>query len=830
MAADPSPPRPPWSRRRRAAAALVAVCAVFTAWFVTTLQTTLVRPAPSTLVTDRQGRPLTEVPGGAAADRFGYWPLPWVLPLRLVVATLETEDRHFHEHPGVYLPSVARAVVQDVTNLRVVSGASTVAMQVARLQSGRGRGVVAKLQEMVEALTLVHRFGHDAVLRHYLTLAPYGARVHGAARAARFYFDKPVEDLSWLQAAWLAGLPQQPTRMGPFSADSRARGLARAHRILRTLHTRGYLDAHELDVALASDLGVVDRRPRPEDALHFAMRMAEDVRRARATRAPQEPLTHVRSTLDLDVQRMAVDVVRDNLRQVARLGAGNGSAIVVDVDSGDVVGWVGSADYFDAEAHGAIDYNRVKRSPGSTLKPFLYGLALDPAQRRATQRVWTAATPLADVPMNVVDDRGRSYVPRNIGASWLGPMSVREALGNSRNIPALRIVSEVGVPAALDLLQRGGVSDIDTTPGRYGLGLALGNLHVTAEELARLYLALAHHGVVRPLRFSSLDAAPAATSAPPAATANVATANAATTRLLDTEVADLITHILADDGARQPSFPVGSALEYDVAVAVKTGTSQGFRDGWTAAYTDRLLVVMWVGNHDWRRMNQLGGLAGTAEPTHALLERLLPTWKRHVPLPQAMPGPSSAERRVVCALSGQLAGPECTTTRSELFLPGTAPLDACPWHQRVGIDVRTGDLAHESCPAAVVQSRAVVDLPPAYDRWARQKRLVMKPHTVSRLCGGGSDGATQVALVEPEEGTRFVFDPDTPPEFATVRLAADVRGGSDEDVVFLVDDVPVARVGAPWEARWTLAPGRHVVRAVLARVGTVSPAVTIVVR
>jgi penicillin-binding protein 1C len=788
--------------------AVCVVVAVVVA-FVASLQTGLVAPAPSTLVSDRQGRPLTEVAGGDAADRFGYWPLPAVLPLKLVVATRETEDRHFHEHAGVHLPSLARAAWQNASALRVVSGASTLAMQVARMQSGRARGLVSKAQEMVEAWMLVHRYGHEAVLRHYLTLAPYGARVHGAARAARFYFDKPVHDLSWLQAAWLAGLPQQPTRMGPFSSEGRARGLARAHRILRMLHARGYLDDDALQVALLSDLGIVDRRPRPDSALHYAMKLADDVRRARQA---QPDLVQLTSTLDLDVQQKARAVLRRNLAHVASLGASNSAAIVADVESGDVLAWVGSVDYFDTGAHGAIDYNLVKRSPGSTLKPFLYALALDPAARRASQNLYTAATPLADVPLDVVDAAGRSYTPQNANGAWHGPISLRSALGNSRNIPALRVLADVGVSRALEFLQASGVADVDHDPSRYGLGLALGNLAVTPAELAGLYLVLANQGVTRPLRFSTLD--------PPSASV----------RLLPADVAALVSHILADDAARRPSFADGNPLEFDVAVAVKTGTSQGFRDGWTAAYTDRLVVVVWVGNHDWRRMNQLGGLAGTASAAHELLEGLLPKWKPHVPLPQSMPAPVRAERRVVCALSGRLAGPECPSTRTELFLPGTAPDEPCGWHRRVAVDVRTGDRATEQCPPSVVVSRAVVDLPPGFERWARRQRLPLAPRDQSRLCGGGSDGATLVDLIEPQDGVRFHFDPDTPPEFATVRLSAQVKGGSDEDVVFLVDDTPVARVGAPWEARWTLAPGRHTVVAVLARAGTTSNPATILVR
>ncbi|MDP2340781.1 MAG: transglycosylase domain-containing protein [Deltaproteobacteria bacterium] len=791
-------------------AVVVGVC------FVASLRTELELPVPSTLVVDRHNVPLTEVEGGDRDDRFGYWPLPYVLPLRLVVATLQTEDRHFFEHRGVHVASVARATKQNLESLRVVSGASTIPMQVARMQSGRSRGFISKIQEATEALVLTDRYGHDALLRHYLTLAPYGARVHGAARAARFYFDKPVEDLSWLQAAWLAGLPQQPTKMSPFTEDGRRRGLARARRILTALHEQRYLDDHDLQVALESDLGVVDRRPRPGTALHYALLMTDEVKAARRTRASEglAQLTQVKSSLDLEVQQTTTSILQKNLESVRALGATNSAAIVIDTGSGEVRGWVGSVDYFDDDAHGAIDFNRVKRSPGSTLKPFLYGLALDTATRATSQVVYTAATPLADVPMDVVGENGKSYLPKNINKSFLGPMSLREALGNSRNIPALRVLGDVGVDRLLELMDDGGVDDVSFEPGRYGLGLALGNLHTTPEELARLYLALQNGGVSKPLRFSDVDAAAPAPK-----------------RLLAPEASALVTHILADDTARRPSFPEGSALDFDIAVAIKTGTSQGFRDGWTVAFTDRLLVVVWVGNHDWRRMNHLGGLAGTADAAHELIEALSPSWKRHVPMPQSMPVPPDSEQRVVCALSGQLAGAECPHHRSEHFLPGTTPVASCDWHRRVDVDVRTGDLATSHCPTHVVERRAVTALPATYQRWARSKRLALAPIRASRLCGGDdAPAATEVVLTEPRDGVRYTFDPDTPPEYATLRLAADVDGGPDEQVVFLVDGTPVATASFPFEARWTLTPGRHTIQAVLSRRSSTSSPATILVR
>jgi penicillin-binding protein 1C len=591
---------------------------------------------------------------------------------------------------------------------------------------------------------------------------------------------------------------------------------------LRTLRERGYINDDELGVALSSDLGLVDRRPRPGSALHVSLRLADDVKRARALTiaAHTPPPTTVAATLDLDVQATVHQIVVDNVNRARAAGATNGSAIVIDSSSGDVLAWVGSVDYFDTAHHGPIDYNRARRSPGSALKPFIYALALDP-NRNTRDVVYTAATPLADTPMDIISDGGKSYLPQNLSRTFMGPMSVREALGNSRNIPALRVLASVGVPAALRFFEAAGVHNISWVPGHYGLGLALGNLHVSPEELARLYLVLRHHGATQPIRFSDLDTSETSTS-------SNTSDSSVSSQLLSPTAADLVTHILSDPAARRPSFAEGSPLDYDTAVAVKTGTSQGYRDGWTVAFSDRLLVVMWIGNHDWRRMNHIGGLAGTAEAAHRVFDAVQPQLQRHIPLPLSASEPAHSERREVCALSGLLAGPDCPHRRTEVFLKGTAPSHTCAWHQRVHIDVRNGDLATEGCPARFVAVRSVVDLPADYHRWARAQRLPLRPAHHSRLCGGLDDDDISIALTEPNDGVRYAFDPDTPPEYATIRLSAEVSG-TDDDVVFLVDDTPVAQVSYPYETRWTLAPGTHRIRAVLAQHRTASNDVSIVV-
>ncbi|MGC4000338.1 MAG: transglycosylase domain-containing protein [Anaeromyxobacter sp.] len=781
-----------WRRRLRLAALLVAALVAATC---RDLRTDLAAPRPSTLLLDRRGAYLGELPGQGEA--LGYWPLPPEVPRRILAATLETEDRTFFEHAGVRPGALARAAWQDLRALRIVSGGSTIAMQTARLQSPGRRTLLRKAREAVEAVLLVRHHGHDAVLRHYLTLAPYGNNVRGVARAARLYFDKPVEDLSWLQAAYLAGLPQAPGLMNPREPAGLARGIRRAHRILRALHARGYLDDAELAQALQGDLGLAPRPRRDPAALHAVLALGEAALR---DRRPERPIRT--TTLDLEIEGKVARVLADNLAGLQAAGAGNTAALVLDPEDGAVLAHVGSADYFAEEARGGIDYARVRRSPGSALKPFIYALALESGRL-------TAASELEDTPMDFQWESGRSFLPENANHLFFGPMLLREALANSRNIPALRVTSEVGVPRVLDLLEAGGVAGISREPGRYGLGVAIGNLPVTLEEVAGLYAMLARGGTWLPLRTFADVPVPAGR------------------RLLRQDVAGFTAQLLADPEARRPSFPPGSALDYDQAVAVKTGTSQGFRDAWAVAYSDRLVVAVWVGNHDWRRMNRVTGLTGAAGAAHAILDAVSPLRApQRAPL-LAFPMPAGWVARTVCALSGRLAGPHCPHARSEHFAPGTEPLERCPWHRQVPLDARNGLRAGAGCPARWVRRPVLLDLPARYASWAAGQRLEVAPLQESPLCPG-PEQPPGVTILEPRPRARYLWDPDTPAEAATIRLQARATPAG-EPVVWLVDGTPIATVGYPHEARWRPVPGRHVITAALAGRAVVSAPVTVVV-
>ncbi|MCL2011288.1 MAG: transglycosylase domain-containing protein [Cystobacterineae bacterium] len=774
-------------------ASLFCILASAVVWFSTGDE--LLNPVPSKLFQDRHGNFLGEFP--TPEEELGFWPMPDELPHKLVVATLYAEDRHFYKHSGIYWPSVARAFWQNLRNRRVISGASTLPMQVARMQKPRARTWFAKLRESLAAMRLVRRHGHELLLRQYFRVAPYGNQCRGAARASFLYFNKPLEDLSWLQAAYLAALPQRPGRMSPWTESGRILAFERANRILKGLHGAGLISEEDLHVALHSELALAPRPQRNNETLHALLTLSS---RADLT----TPFAGIfRSTLDLNIQMDAQQLLSKQLRQLRWRDAGNGAVVVIDSTNGEVLAYVGSDNYFDTEHHGAIDYAAIQRSPGSTLKPFIVAAALE-------TRLYTAASELSDIPAVFAQSDGSVFLPENMGYRYMGPMLLRNALANSRNLPLIQLLQGVGVEHMVSLFEQAGVKNLKFHPNSYGLSLVTGSLAISPLELAKLYTALANRGQMQHLTFFK-----EAAHRPPM-------------RLFGEEAAMLTAHMLADADARRPVFFAGGPWDIGEGVAIKTGTSQGFRDAWTVAFDGKYIVVVWIGNHDLRRMNRLSGGEASAPIANKLMHKLSrqePGLKNNADKSNANLPPLQAVRKEICAFSGFRPTQRCPHTKTEFFIVGTEPVDECPFHRQVAVDLRNGFLAGPDCPKQFVETMPMLALPEAYAEWARENQLLIAPLDESPLCPQGKIHR-RIAIREPKPGSRYVFDPNTPGEFASLKFSATVFP-PDENLIWLVNDLPVYKTAYPHEWRWPMSMGRHRIRAVFETENTSSAEIEI---
>lgn len=760
-------------------------------------------PPPTYLLLDRHGRFLAEL--GDDAQEFGYWPVAQPPP-RVVAAALALEDRRFASHPGVDPLAIGRALVQNLTAGRRVSGASTIAMQVARLLDPGERTVWRKAREAWRAVVMTLRYGRREVLAAYLRLVPYGNRVRGIAYAARRYLDKPAADLSWAEIAFLSAIPQSPTQMNPLRENGRLRAIARGTRLLEQLRTSGVLPAAEYELALAQirDIRLPEPAVRRPSALHAVFKLKQ-VLAAHPPADPAEPYRIV-STLDLDLQDHISTLAASAVAEWARYGAGNAAAIVLDRQTNDVLAWVGSTDYFAREQAGALDYADTPRSPGSALKPFFYALALE----RGTI---TPASILDDLP-------AVSPGIANADRGYLGPLLPRQALANSRNVPAAQLLNAVGLDEGYGFLHDLALHDHAHDARDYGLGLVIGALPVTLERLVQAYSVLANDGRWRALHWYAGQPDDAR-------------------RLLSAATARIITLHLSDASARLPSFPRMGSTEYPFPVALKTGSSQGLRDAWTVAYTQRYLLGVWIGHPDARPMREMTGASSAAVLVQRILMHLHAD-ERHGFADLAFPPPDGHRPAMLCALTGKRATPACERVFQEWFRPGQAPQDWDDAYVRLAVDVRSGQLARARTPARFVERRTFVTLPPRYAEWAAQAGLPLLP-------GGAGDGRAPAAglraaagqappllgttrallrIVAPGDGLNLLRDPTVPAAHNTIALRAEMTPPGPE-LLWLVDGKPFRLAPYPYTARWPLAPGEHLIQAQSPLSGETTPAVRV---
>ena len=772
-------------------------------------------PPPTVLLRDRHGAFLAEI-SARPGEEVGYWPVT-ELPQRVVAATVALEDRHFWRHPGVDPLAVARAAFQNLHSSRRVSGASTLAMQVARMQGPGGRSYVRKAVEALTGMFLTARYGRQAVLAQYLRLAPYGNRIHGIAYAARRYLDKPVEDLSWAEIAFLAALPQAPTRMNPFQADGRARAIARGRRLLLTLREKDVVSDAEYQLALAQlgELRVPKREVRPLAALHEILRLERELR-ARAAGGPAAP-NIVDAALDLGLQGRVAEMTAAAVSDWDDRGAGNAAVMVVDRGTREVLACLGSTGFFDGSRRGAIDFTRVPRSPGSTLKPFLYALALE----------------LGTItPASVLDDLQRAPGGIvNADEEFLGPLLPRTALANSRNVPAVDLLARLGIEEGYAFLRDIGIGDGRLPARWYGLGLAVGGMPVSLERLVRGYTVLACGGRLADLVW--LLHQPETESR----------------RVLSEDTVRQISSFLSDPLARLPTFPRMGATEYPFPVAVKTGTSPDQRDAWAMAYSKRYLVGVWVGRADYRPMVGLTGYTSSARLARQILLSLHADQQDGL-VDLSFPAPDRFREVRLCAMTGKVASPLCDRTTTEWFKPGAEPTAVCNAHLRVAIDTRTGIVASSKTPRRLVDVRTFALLPARYAAWSADHGVPQPPTSVFSLALLGQfgeppvppDPAHEMSLVgapapttvrlhvaSPRNGTRLLRDPETPEGLATLALQAIVDPPAPQ-VVWFVDGAPFKVADYPYEVRWPLASGEHTFQVRVAFTKTVSSLVRVTVQ
>ena len=606
----------------------------------------------SQCVRDRNGKLLRLTL--SADQKFRIWtPLQKISP-DLINATLSYEDKYYARHPGVNPIALARCAIELIRFHRATAGGSTITMQVARLRFHlHTRNVSGKLEQILRALELERHYSKNEILEAYLNLAPYGRNIEGTDAASLIYFDKPATQLSGPESVALSIIPQNPSRRALFvERDNRSVNLAQSNWYDRARVDPAEFSPREFRARVQTDKKFL--------APHFVQQVLES----------SHERDEIVTTLDLEKQQAIERRIADYIAIGRNRGIENAAAFLVDAKTMEVLAQVGSADFDKIDINGQVDGTRSPRSPGSTLKPFVYALALE-------QGLIHPLSILADAPRSFGE-----YNPENFDREFLGPIRACDALARSRNVPAVELTSHLLHPTLYQFLKNAGVS-LPKAESFYGLALPLGSAEVSMQDLVRLYAALANNGDLRPLRSVKAEIESANK---PVKKLTALSSQVSVKRILSPEAAFLTLEMLGNVPRPEMNCADGS---HSAPVYWKTGTSHGFRDAWSIAVFDHYVLSVWVGNFDGRANPAFVGRTAAAPLLFQIIDSLRSTWPERCE-PHLPPPGANLKRVEFCAVSGDLPEAHCTHRVEGWFIPGISPIKTCGVHQEVLVDVATG--------------------------------------------------------------------------------------------------------------------------------------------
>jgi penicillin-binding protein 1C len=655
-----------------------------------------------------------------------------------------------------------------------------------------------KIREAFLAWRLTQRYSKDEILALYLNETYYGNMAYGVEAAAQSYFGKHAADLDLAECALLAGLGQAPSAYNPLENLEAAR--ARQAIVLDLMLKHGYVDAEQARLAKEEKLYFA-AAPFPIRAPHFVMYVRNLLEEELGLDRLEQGGLNIYTTIDIDLNETARDIVRYRLEQLATCSGRldcppgghnvrNAALVALDPATGEILAMLGSPDYFSARIDGAVNGSTALRQPGSAIKPVTYAAAFE-------QGIFTPATMLWDLRTAFVTREGEPYVPYNYDLQFHGPVRLREALGSSYNLIAVKVLDAIGLPAMVEMARRLGIHTLDES--RLGLAATLGGGEVRLLDLTAAYAAFANGGsVVYPVAVRRVEDA----------SGNVIwqSEGGIRPRVLDERAAYLITDILSDDLARIPSFGEGSILKLTRPAAVKTGTTYDFHDNWTVGYTPDLVVGVWAGNADNEAMHDVSGISGAAPIWHNFMEAALRGQPELI-----FARPAGLVEVEVCALSGRLPNPDCPHRVKEVFLLGTEPTATCTMHQRIAIDLATGLRATADTPPERIVERVYTVVPPEAWEWAQEHGIAQPPPASEGGSGGTVVPEPPLLMTAPDQGASYQIDPGLPRDAQRILVAARPGAGAVLGAVTLyVDGQPLETFQRPpYQFFWPLEVGKH---------------------
>ncbi len=586
------------------------------------------------------------------------------IPSSLKYATIAIEDKDFYRHNGFSITGMLRAVKANLERKKIQGGSTITQQLVKNTLLSPEKTMQRKIREIVLAILVEATLTKDEILEMYFNEVSFGGSVYGVEEASRRYFNKSVRDLTLAEASYLAGLPQAPSAYSPFGPTPEY-GFQRQHQVLERMVEDGYIseqdaaDAKEQKLTFQPDLNNIQ-------APHFVMYIRDMLAKQFGEEVVAQGGLEVTTTLDLSVQKLAQSAVEKELSRLTRMNVTNGAAMVTNPNTGEILAMVGSRDYFDVDRDGQVNVTLRQRQPGSSIKPLTYSVAF--------QKGMTPTTIIDDAPITYRSIGSPPYTPKNYDGNYHGKVTIRTALANSYNIPAVKTLAMVGLPAVIQQARQMGITTWgDDQAARFGLSLTLGGGEVTMADMTKLFGTFANNGItislnpivsIKNYKGEVLYTNPCSNNSDQCKGA----------RTLDPRIAFQITDILSDNAARSAAFGFNSVLHIPKQqVAVKTGTTNSLRDNWTFGYTSNRLVGTWVGNNDNTPMSRVAsGITGASPIWNTIMKGLLDEVNPH-----KFASPSGLLKVRVCTQTGTLSCKACPSSRDEYFIPGTEPKTFC---------------------------------------------------------------------------------------------------------------------------------------------------------
>jgi penicillin-binding protein 1C len=591
-------------------------------------------------------------------------------------AIIYKEDKYFYYHPGVNMLAIGRAVVNNIVHSRRTSGASTITMQVARMLEPKRRTYINKLAEIFRALQLEIHFTKDEILQLYLNLVPYGSNIQGVKAASILYFNKMPDQLSLAEITALSIIPNRPNSlmMGKDNKDI----VKRRNKWLLRFKQNSLFPSEQINDALAEPLTAY-RHNAPDKVPQLAYRVGR--------MQPRNP--EIRTTIDAAIQQKAEDLVINYMNGLKLNNIYNASVIIVDNATREVRAYIGSSDFEDRLHNGQVDGVSAMRSPGSTLKPLLYGLCID-------KGLVTPKSVIADVPINI-----SGYIPENYDLQFRGNVTIEEALKQSLNIPAVKMLNEAGVQNFANVLKLAGFFSIARLKNKIGLSLILGGCTVRLDELTGLYASFANDGYYYPLQYITPDTVWIRHKK------QAGIDQKETVSVVSPISAFMISQIIS--GLHRPDLPNLPDKSIDIPrIAWKTGTSYGRKDAWSIGYNKNYTVGVWIGNFNGDGVAGLNG-AGVATP---LLFQIFRSVDRRAS-EEWLQAPAEAGLRAVCRQTGKLPADFCDDVVMDYYIPGVSSSEHCDHIRRVWLSADEKFCYCTSClPQAGYKTKSFVNVSP----------------------------------------------------------------------------------------------------------------------